>query len=69
MVDISVAADGIVTVGTPVIHPTWVDRGAGWIVRLVQPTLEDPSISAGLRGQLDASLRRTQSVVGAFIAR
>lgn len=69
VVELSVSADGTVTVATPVVHPTWVDRDGGWIVRLVQPTLEDQAISAGLRGQLETSLRRTQSIVGDFLAR
>jgi len=68
VVEIAVSADGIVAVAAPVMHPTWVDRDAGWIVRLVQPTLAELANSTRLRGQLDASLRRTQSVVGAFIA-
>jgi len=59
--------DGVVTVSTPVIHPTWVDKDAGWIVRLVAPTLADPAIGDGLRGRLDASLARTMSVLGPFV--
>ena len=66
-VDITVGADGVVTVSTPVIHPTWVDKDAGWIVRLVAPTLADPAIGDGLRGRLDASLARTMSVLGPFV--
>lgn len=54
-------------VSTPVVHPTWCDRHAGWIVRLVQPTLADPTTPDGLRRQLEASLARTMSVLGPFV--
>lgn len=63
-VDLIVAADGTVAVATPAIHPTWVDRDIGWVVRLVRETLADPAIDDGLRGRLEASLQRTTSVLG-----
>ncbi|WP_162942326.1 CapA family protein [Desertimonas flava] len=54
-------------VSTPVIHPTWCDRDAGWIVRLVQPTLADPATPPGLRARLEASLARTMTILGPFV--
>jgi hypothetical protein len=55
-------------VTTPVIHPTWVDRHNGWIVRLVQPGLADPATADGLRSQLEGSLARTSAVLAAYLS-
>lgn len=66
-VSMAVAADGDVTVARPVAHPTWVDKDAGWIVRLVDEELADPDLKPGRRAQLEASLARTAAVVGDFI--
>ena len=52
-VDVTVAADGTVSVSPPVVHPTWVDRDHGWIVYLVRPTLADPAIDPWLRDRLE----------------
>jgi poly-gamma-glutamate synthesis protein (capsule biosynthesis protein) len=60
--------DGQVRVLRPVIHPTWVDRSHGWIVRLVQQDLARPRIGPWLRSQLLASRRRSAGVLGAFFA-
>jgi poly-gamma-glutamate synthesis protein (capsule biosynthesis protein) len=59
--------DGGFDVTTPVIHPTWVDRQGGWIVRPVLAMLADPATPPGLRGELEASLNRTIAVVGPFV--
>jgi Bacterial capsule synthesis protein PGA_cap len=66
-VGVTVGADGTASFTAPVVHPTWVDKESGWIVRMVQPTLADPTIGDGLRGRLEASLSRTAAVVGAFV--
>ena len=68
VVAITKGADGAVVVGTPIIHPTWVDRSGGWTVHLVQRSLADPALPAGVRQQLDVSLRRTSEVLGGFVA-
>lgn len=52
---------------TPVVHPTWCDRDAGWIVRLVRPAIADPATPPGRRAQLEASLARTQAILGPFL--
>jgi poly-gamma-glutamate synthesis protein (capsule biosynthesis protein) len=67
-VDATVDPDGTVVVGRPVVHPTWVDKEAGWIVRLVGPELADPATPDGRRGRLTASLDRTTAVVGDLVA-
>lgn len=56
--------DGAVTVERPVAHATWVDRDAGWIVRLVDAELARDDLSAGQRGRLEASRARTAAVLG-----
>ncbi len=67
-VDISIDPDGAVVVDRPVVHPTWVDKEAGWIVRLVGAELADPATPDGRRGRLAASFERTAAVVGDFVA-
>lgn len=66
-VRLAVADDGTVTVDTPVVHPTWVDRRNGFVIRDVLRSLSDPTVSAGLAGSLRESLTRTSEVVGQFI--
>jgi poly-gamma-glutamate synthesis protein (capsule biosynthesis protein) len=67
-VDVTVAADGSATVGRPLVHPTWVDKNANWIVRPVAIELARPDLAPGLREQLERSLARTAAVVGEFFA-
>lgn len=68
VVDVAVSPDGAVTVASPVVHPTWVDRDHGWTVHLVQPALADPATDPWLRARLEASLARTESVLAGFCA-
>ena len=67
LVELTVGTDGEVTVDRPVMHPTWVDKDAGWVVRLVLDELARDDLSAGQRGRLQASLDRTMAVVGEFV--
>ncbi|MFZ9629995.1 MAG: CapA family protein, partial [Ilumatobacteraceae bacterium] len=67
-VSIEVAADGTVTVAMPVVHPTWVDRRNGFVIRDVLKDLADPDLDGGLRASLEESLDRTRRMVGDFIA-
>jgi poly-gamma-glutamate synthesis protein (capsule biosynthesis protein) len=55
------------TVERPVVHPTWVDKYDGMVIRLVKPGLNDPNLSAAVKEQLSVSLRRTTKVVGDYI--
>jgi poly-gamma-glutamate capsule biosynthesis protein CapA/YwtB (metallophosphatase superfamily) len=68
LVDLTVGDDGEVTVDRPRVHPTWVDKDAGWVVRVVLDELARDDISTGQRGRLQASLDRTMAVVGDFVA-
>lgn len=60
--------DGSFRAGPPVVHPTWVDRAAGYIIRPVLTDLADPSTPPGLHGALRASLARTAAVLGPYLA-
>ena len=68
VVSVTVAADGSVSVADPVVHPTWVDKSNGYVIRDVRADLADPATGGQRRGRLEVSLRRTSSVVGEFIA-
>lgn len=64
LVEVSVTVSPTdVMVGTPVAHPTWVDKNAGWVIKLL-----DARPPAQLRDEERASLARTQEVVGGFLA-
>ena len=58
-----VDADGLVAVDDPVAAPTWVDKDAGWVVRLVDDELQRTDIGSGQRGRLERSRDRTQQVL------
>jgi len=59
---------GKISFDTPVVHPTWVDKQNGWIIRDIQKSLSNP-IAAGENAQeLELSLGRTTRVLGDFIA-
>lgn len=52
---------------TPVAHPIWVDKSAGWVVRDVAAALARPDLVARVGGELVASWKRTTAVVGAWV--
>ena len=64
---ITVAAGGKVLVAKPVVTPTWVDRNSGWQIRSVVSDLKNNVISGTTRAELQASLKRTTSVLGEYI--
>ncbi len=66
MVDFTVD-DGVVTVGRPVVYPTWCDRTNGHVV-LPTSLATDMTLPAWKRAALAASTERTRAVVGAFLA-
>ena len=61
---ITVTADGKVLVAKPVVIPTWVDRMSGWQIRSVASDLKSKDINSLTRAELQASLKRTTSVLG-----
>ena len=66
-VTVTVGDDGKPTVNRPVVHPTWVDKDAGWIVLPVMEALGG-DLSPGQRGRLESSLERTRAVMGDYLA-
>jgi poly-gamma-glutamate synthesis protein (capsule biosynthesis protein) len=66
-VSITIEPTGEVRVERPVVHPTWVDKDAGWIVRVVADELARSDLSPGQRGRLENSWARTAAVVGGFL--
>ena len=66
-IEFTVSRDGKVTASTPVVHPTWVDRDAGWLVRPVVTELADPATPPGTRTQLEISLARTRELLGPYV--
>jgi poly-gamma-glutamate synthesis protein (capsule biosynthesis protein) len=67
LVSVARGTDGALATATPTVVPTWVEHGS-YVVHPVLTDLADPSISDGLRGELERSLARTARVVGAYIA-
>jgi poly-gamma-glutamate synthesis protein (capsule biosynthesis protein) len=67
-VEFTVADNGEVAVAAPVVYPTWVDKDAGFVVRMVAADLADSEIDATTRRRLGSSLDRTRQVVGEFVA-
>ena len=53
----------------PVMHPTWVDKGHGWVIRDVQKSLKSSTTSYGLARELELSLGRTTRVLGDYITK
>jgi hypothetical protein len=51
------------------MHPTWVDKNNGWVIRDVQKSLRSPTISYGLARELELSLGRTTQVLGDYITK
>lgn len=65
--NITLNPDGSVRVEKPVVHPTWVDKYNGVVVRPILTDLADPSVPDDVKAKLIISLDRTRSVVGDFI--
>ena len=62
-------ADGNISFDTPVVHPTWVDKQNGWIIRDIEKSLSNSNDSGVNARELELSLGRTTRVLGDFIAR
>jgi len=61
-------SDGNIYFDTPVVHPTWVDKKHGWVIRDIKENLRN-NTSGINANELEQSLRRTARVLGEFIAR
>ena len=64
---ITVTTDGKVRVAKPVVIPTWVDRNSGWQIHSVVDDLKSKDINGFTRAELQASLKRTTTVLGEYI--
>jgi poly-gamma-glutamate synthesis protein (capsule biosynthesis protein) len=53
----------------PVMHPTWVDKNHGWVIRDVQKSLQLSTNQYGLARELELSLGRTTRVLGDYITK
>ena len=65
--NITVTPDGKVRVAKPVVIPTWVDRNSGWQIRSVVGDLKSKDLNGFTHSELQASLKRTASVLDEYI--
>jgi len=68
-ISLSISSSGKTVFDKPVMHPTWVDKNNGWVIRDVQKSLRSQTISYGLARELDLSLGRTTRVLGDYITK
>jgi poly-gamma-glutamate synthesis protein (capsule biosynthesis protein) len=62
VVEFTITRDGdAFVVSEPRVHPTWVDRNEGFVIRALGPRL------GALDGELAQSWRRTVAVLGDFV--
>lgn len=67
-VEVVVDPDGTVSVEQPVVHPTWVDRDRGYVIRNVLLELARADLAPEERTLYEQSLARTGEQVGDFVA-
>ena len=65
---LTISSSGKAVFEKPVMHPTWVDKNNGWVIRDVQKSLQSTTTSQGLARELELSLGRTTQVLGDYIA-
>ena len=66
---LTISSSGKAVFEKPVMHPTWVDKTHGWVIRDVQKSLRASTISYGLARELELSLGRTTRVLGDYITK
>ncbi|MEQ1873118.1 MAG: CapA family protein [Ilumatobacteraceae bacterium] len=67
-VGFDVAPDGKVTVGKPIVYPTFVDKDATYVIQDVLAELASSDLTERERLIFERSLERVSSVVGEFVA-
>lgn len=67
-VSLDITADGKVTVAAPIVHPTWVDKRNGYVIRDVLGELARTDLTKGQRATYEQSLERTKKYMGDFIS-
>jgi poly-gamma-glutamate synthesis protein (capsule biosynthesis protein) len=65
-INMTITSSGKVVVDRPVVHPTWVDKDHGWVIRPVLEDLADPNVAPGTKAVLKTSLARTAKVLGDY---
>jgi poly-gamma-glutamate synthesis protein (capsule biosynthesis protein) len=58
---------GKVLFDSPIVHPTWVDKQNGWIIRDITKLRANSNTSGVIPRELELSLGRTTRVLGEFI--
>ena len=66
---LTISSSGKAVFEKPVMHPTWVDKNNGWVIRDVQKSLQSTTTSHGLARELELSLGRTTQVLGDYITK
>jgi poly-gamma-glutamate capsule biosynthesis protein CapA/YwtB (metallophosphatase superfamily) len=66
---LTISLSGKAVFAKPVMHPTWVDKNNGWVIRDVQKSLQSTTTSQGLARELELSLGRTTQVLGDYITK
>ena len=66
---LTISSSGNAVFDKPVMHPTWVDKNNGWVIRDVQKSLQSTTTSQGLARELELSLGRTTQVLGDYITK
>ena len=66
---LTISSSGKAVFEKPVMHPTWVDKNNGWVIRDVQKSLRSTTIPYGLARELELSLGRTTQVLGDYITK
>ena len=66
---LTISSSGNAVFDKPVMHPTWVDKNNGWVIRDVQKSLRSATISYGLARELELTLLRTTQVLGDYITK
>ncbi len=66
---LTVSPSGKAVLDKPVMHPTWVDKDHGWVIRDIQKSLQSLPAPSGVARELELSLGRTSRVLGDYIAK
>lgn len=66
---LTISSSGKAVFDKPAMHPTWVDKDHGWVIRDIQKSLQSPTTSFGLARELEMSLGRTSRVLGDYITK
>lgn len=66
---LTISPSGKAIFDKPVMHPTWVDKDHGWVIRDVRKSLRSPLTPPRVARELEMSLGRTSRVLGDYIAK